>query len=213
MRGQQAWFGLRGWSRAGLRSCLPVLVCPLFSVSLFAQQVLQRGNATVVVEPYAANIVRVTLSLRREDALAAPGPGILGARVGCGMDERQRHARVTPCNQPGCASAVRPQGPPSSQTGTQADIAKFFGGSTPYVGLQIQTADGRDLVDLQGWQMAVPNYKDGTAWLANDRRPTRSAVLHRRRELQRGRRRARLRHGPESGGLPRSPRPRAALRP
>ena len=42
-----------------------------------AQQLtLIRGDATVLIEPYAPNIVRVSLSLRRDDALAAPGYGI-----------------------------------------------------------------------------------------------------------------------------------------
>ncbi len=38
--------------------------------------ILSRANATVMLEPYAPNVVRVTLSLRRPDAIAAPGYGI-----------------------------------------------------------------------------------------------------------------------------------------
>src|SRR5208282_5338968 len=38
---------------------------------------LDRTGQTVVLEPYAPNILRVTLSLNREPALAAPGYGIL----------------------------------------------------------------------------------------------------------------------------------------
>ena len=37
----------------------------------------QRGDATVLIEPYAPNIIRVSLSLRKDDALAAPGYGIV----------------------------------------------------------------------------------------------------------------------------------------
>ena len=40
------------------------------------QLTLTRGDATVLIEPYAPNIVRVSLSLRRDDALAPPGYGI-----------------------------------------------------------------------------------------------------------------------------------------
>ena len=38
---------------------------------------LSRGEATVVVEPYAPNIVRVTLSLRKGDAESGPGYGVV----------------------------------------------------------------------------------------------------------------------------------------
>jgi alpha-D-xyloside xylohydrolase len=65
---------------------------------------------------------------------------------------------------------VAKQGPKQKPTGTSADIAKYFNGSAPWVGLHVGTAQGKGLVDLEGWQMAVPNYKDGTASLNNDRR-------------------------------------------
>ena len=48
-----------------------------------AQQLaLARHEATVLVEPYAPNVVRVSMSLRREDALAGPGYGI-SAKASC----------------------------------------------------------------------------------------------------------------------------------
>jgi len=50
-----------------------------------AQQLsLSRDNATVLVEPYAPNIVRVSISLRRDDALAAPGYGISASPIPTG---------------------------------------------------------------------------------------------------------------------------------
>lgn len=55
---------------------------------------------------------------------------------------------------------------------SSSEIAKFFRGSTTGVGLHVSTGQGGHLLDLQGWQMAVPNYKDGTAWLNRDRRPS-----------------------------------------
>src|SRR5207253_10244109 len=38
---------------------------------------MERGRSTIVLEPYAANIVRVTLSRHKEAATAAPGYGFL----------------------------------------------------------------------------------------------------------------------------------------
>jgi alpha-D-xyloside xylohydrolase len=146
---------------------------------LLAQQVLTRGDATVLVEPYAPNIVRVSLSLRRDDAVAPPGYGIVATPSATGWSSSQMetsdqlrsadlHVTVT-----GAAPRRLPAASlPKRASGSGSEIANFFSGSTPAVGLQISTGDGRHLLDLQGWQMAVPNYKDATAWLNNDRRPT-----------------------------------------
>ena len=46
------------------------------------QVVLDRKGETIVLEPYAPNIVRVTLSLQRENALAKPGYGFVGTPDG-----------------------------------------------------------------------------------------------------------------------------------
>ena len=67
--------------------------------------------------------------------------------------------------------SVSPQGKPYKPSGTSADIAKFFNGSTPYVGLSIKTPEGTTLLDMHGWQMSVPNHKDGNAGVLYDRRP------------------------------------------
>jgi alpha-D-xyloside xylohydrolase len=129
-----------------------------------------RGEATVMVEPYAPNIVRVSMSLLRKDALAGPGYGIVAEPADAGW-------KVT-TDKAGDALAskvltveVAAEGPKRIPTGTSADIAKFFNGSTPYVGLKIRTPDGKVLLQLNGWQMSVPNHKDGNADLAYDRRP------------------------------------------
>ncbi|MBW8748483.1 MAG: DUF5110 domain-containing protein [Acidobacteria bacterium] len=136
-----------------------------------AQYVLHRNEATVVVEPYAANIVRVSLSLNPQDAVAPAGYGILARPAADGWTQRQGadgdHFRSQALD-----IQVTPADQKRAESGTHADIAKFFNGSAPGVGLHIATADGRPLVDLRGWGMAVPNYKDGTAWLNADRRPS-----------------------------------------
>src|SRR5438270_12221765 len=53
------------------------LALVILSINLRAQQMtLSRKEATIMVEAYAPNIVRVSLSLRKEDATRAPGYGI-----------------------------------------------------------------------------------------------------------------------------------------
>src|ERR1700733_855660 len=63
--------------------CLPAgiisLIALMPALNLQAQQskiVIPRGESTIVLEPYAPNVVRVTLSLDKEEATAAPGYGI-----------------------------------------------------------------------------------------------------------------------------------------
>ena len=136
-----------------------------------ADGALTRGAATVRVEPYAPNVVRVTLSLDRGYALAEPGPGVLAHSSHAGWGTANgtegdvfRSSRMV--------VTIAPEGKSSKSTGTQADIAKFFNGSTPGIGLTIKTPEGATLLRLNGWQMSVPNSKDGNAAILNERRST-----------------------------------------
>ena len=54
---------------------------------------------------------------------------------------------------------------------TQVDIGKFFNGSTPGAHVTFSTPDGKKLLEMQDWGMAVLNYKDGDAGLGRDRGP------------------------------------------
>src|SRR5271155_5002018 len=51
--------------------------------------VLDRGGGTMVLEPYAPNIIRVTLSLLKQPALAAPGYGLTAAPSADGWSHQQ----------------------------------------------------------------------------------------------------------------------------
>jgi alpha-D-xyloside xylohydrolase len=132
--------------------------------------VLSRGDATVVLEPYATNIVRVTLSLRKPDALAGPGYGIV-AKPSTGDWSKESGENGDVFKSSRMIVTVRPERH-WTPTGTSADIAKFFNGSTPGVGITFKTSEGKTLLEMQGWQMSVPNHKDGNADVLYDRRPT-----------------------------------------
>nr|WP_255550977.1 glycoside hydrolase family 31 protein [Granulicella sp. dw_53] len=138
----------------------------------YAQELrLSRAEATVLVEPYAPNVVRVSISLRKEDALAAPGYGITAAPAAKGWSvEQGKSGDVLRSSR--MIVTVAPEGGRSVRTGTAADIAKFFNGSTPGVGISITTPEGASLLQMHGWQMSVPNHKDGNADILYDRRPT-----------------------------------------
>ncbi len=149
---------------------LPLLAA--LAPALTAQQLtLTRDNATVVVQPYAPNIVRVTLSLDKAQALAAPGYGVIARPDTAGWSAASADSGDT-LRSSRMVVHVSPQGKPYTPTGTAADIAKFFNGSTPYVGVDIKTPEGATLLDMHGWQMSVPNYKDGNHDVLLDRRPT-----------------------------------------
>src|SRR5450755_3506926 len=64
----------------------------LLGATLHAQQAqltLARDGQTIVLEPYAPNILRVTLSLKRESALSPPGYGLVAAPAGSGWSSSQ----------------------------------------------------------------------------------------------------------------------------
>ncbi len=133
---------------------------------------LDRKGETIVLEPYAPNILRVTLSLKHEPAVAAPGYGFVAAPDAAGWNASEagqadvfQSARIV-----ATVDRERPAGPPPLQT--MADIGKYFNGSVPDAHITFRTPEGKKLLELTGWSQAVPNHKDGTADVARDRRPT-----------------------------------------
>ena len=149
---------------------LVVISAAVFSATNASAQklTLDRRDATVMVEPYAPNVVRVTLSLMKAEALAAPGYGVVAkpAPEGWTVGHDNGHDTLTSSRMIVSVSA------PSKPGGPMPETAKFFSGSTPYVGISIKTPEGQTLLDMGGWQMATPNHKDGNAGVLYDRRPT-----------------------------------------
>ncbi len=138
---------------------------------------LQRNEATVLVEPYAPNVIRVSISLNRKDALSNAGYGIAATANANGWKSESSPA-MDRLSSNVLSVEVQPQSRPKGGTkeadaitGGHRDIARFFNGSTPPVDLTIRRADGTTLLQMTGSQMAVPNYKDGTSQINHDRRP------------------------------------------
>ena len=112
---------------------------------------LDRKGETIVLEPYAPNILRVTLSLKREPAMAGPGYGILGVPASEGWSASEtEQANVYQSGR--IVATVEKNLPPEHPLlQTQADIAKYFGGSTPGAHITLRTPEGKMLVELTGW--------------------------------------------------------------
>ena len=134
------------------------------------QIVLDRDGGTIVIEPYAPNIVRVTLSLLKEPATSAPGYGFVASPSPEGWSRQQdaqgdvyRSQRLVVT-----VAANRPHKP----LATELDIAKFFNGSAPPAHITITTPGGKKLAEMTDWSMSVPNHKDGNAGVLNDKRPS-----------------------------------------
>jgi len=145
--------------------------------------IIPRGDSTIVLEPYAPNIIRVTLSLLKDQATGAPGYGIVASPASDGWSYQEtedahiyRSSRIVMTLLGGSGrrktADASPAPEPTNVQKTQASIGKFFNGSTPWADLRFTTPDGRPLTEMNGWQMSVPNYKDGNAGILNDKRPS-----------------------------------------
>jgi alpha-D-xyloside xylohydrolase len=142
-------------------------------------------NSTIVLEPYAPNVIRVTLSLDKDRALAAPGYGIVGKTAPEGWNSQESGGTLTyqssrlvvtlPAeirNRIPAPASTDSNIKPTNVQETSASIAKFFNGSAPGANIRFSTPDGKLLLEMKGWQMSVPNYKDGNAGILHDRRPS-----------------------------------------
>jgi alpha-D-xyloside xylohydrolase len=132
------------------------------------QVVLQRDNATVVLEGYAPGVVRVTMSLDPAAAQKGPGVGITAQPAANGWT----HATTDAGDEYRSADMVVKVGAWHAPSGPLPETAKYFIGSTPWFGFEIARADGRPVLKMDGWEMSVPNHKDGNSQILMDRRPT-----------------------------------------
>jgi alpha-D-xyloside xylohydrolase len=149
-----------GWLALMLFSC---------GVVVAQQAILTRSNATVVLDAFAPNIVRVTLSLDKAAALKSPGIGVTASATASGWTLASGKDGDT-FRSDRMVVHVSPEAH-STPSGTRADIARYFNGSTPNVGLTVETPTGKQILSMHGWEMAMPNHKDGNADVLYDRRP------------------------------------------
>ena len=158
-------------------ACFTVLIFASSCRSAAAQDksvVLERDGVTVMLSPYAPNIIRVTLSTLRDEATGAPGYGFSGVPSNEGWNSKSTDdadaltsSRMTVSIAKARKQANVPAFPP-----LPAETSKYFSGSVPYVGLKITAADGSTILRMQGWEMSKPNNKDDDLGVLNDRRPS-----------------------------------------
>jgi alpha-D-xyloside xylohydrolase len=133
---------------------------------------IQRSGESIVFEPYAPNILRVTLSLQHDAAVAAPGFGFVGVPQGSGWT-KTKTAQADIYQSARMVATVEREHPAAEPPReSQKPLAEYFIESTPGAHITFGTPDGKKLLELTGWSQRVPNHKDGTAQLLNDRRPS-----------------------------------------
>ncbi len=130
--------------------------------------VLSRNGRTVAIEPYAPNIVRITMSTDRSAALAQPGYGISGAPSMKGWSSEQAAdgsevirsgkmvVRIGPGDQPPLILPLS-----KATRAAFAATAHHINGPAPVTGpfndlISIATASGKPLLSLRRWNM-TPN--------------------------------------------------------
>jgi alpha-D-xyloside xylohydrolase len=135
-----------------------------------APVVFDREGSTIALEPYAPNIVRVTLSTIKNSAVSAPGYGFVGAPSRQDwVQEKTDDADIYRSRRLIVSVAVNKPQPGSS---TQAEISKYFHGANPPAHITISTTSGHTLLEMTNWWMSVPNYKDDNAGILHNRRPS-----------------------------------------
>ena len=122
---------------------------------------LDRNGQVISIEPYAPNVVRVTLSTEAKEAVAAPGPGYVAL-----PDAREwRHSSDARGADLYASSRLTVTVAPAYRRNPSAklpDTAAFFSGSTAGANIAFTLPDGSPITTMTGWQMAEPNQKDDT---------------------------------------------------
>lgn len=122
---------------------------------------LDRNGNTVTIQPYAANIVRVTISTVAEEAEAGPGYGFVAKADDAGWKHETGSDGADTYTSSRLIVTVAPahHRAPGEKL---ADTANFFSGAGGGVDVKMALADGAPLMEMDGWSMAALNQKDDT---------------------------------------------------
>jgi len=138
------------------RSTVAVMLCavcvtlaPIGHAAAAPLSLLDRNGSYVSIEPYAPNIVRVTLSVEKNLALAAPSYGFIGTADAAGWTH-QTTVLGDVFSSPAMSLEVKAQSPRSAPS----QMERYFAPSLPPVSLQVRTPGGAPILEMAGWEMA-----------------------------------------------------------
>ena len=118
---------------------------------------VDRNGGIVAVEPYAPNIVHVTIALDPKEVAAGAGYGISAKPDAEGWTHRT-DAEGDTYSSPALSVTVAAQPWPKQPT----QMERYFAPSLPSVSIVIRGADGREVARMGGWEMA-PHKVNGEA--------------------------------------------------
>ena len=110
---------------------------------------VERNGSFVAIEPYAPNIVRVTIALDPNLASGAPGPGPNAPVDATGWTHRVA-ATGDIFSSSALSLTVAAQPWPKAPT----QMERYFAPSLPPVEITINGADGHVITHMTGWEMA-----------------------------------------------------------
>ena len=129
---------------------LVAAIASLVSLSALAAPLatVDRNGAYVAIEPYAPNIVRITIALDRKQAELAPGEGFIDKSNAGGWSRRTATAGDA-FGSDQMTVVVLPAPVPRTPTITD----KYFRSTLPPVAIRVQAPDGRVIAGMTGWDM------------------------------------------------------------
>jgi len=159
------------------RTAMPIVLLAGVVATAMAQDsnfVLDRDGRTIVVEPYAPNIVRVTLSTTTALATAAPGYGFIGTpsitgwaheKDAAGNDVFRSGSLVVQISPDHVDPSLLPH--PMPLDDLNASLRGHYFGGSPQKGsyfyqdtLSVTTASGQTLLHMRNWSMTRERSED-----------------------------------------------------
>jgi alpha-D-xyloside xylohydrolase len=133
------------------------------------QVALTQDGSSIVLEPYAPNVIRVTVSRLKDKAAAPPGYGFSGTPSATGWKHEQTAAGNL---YKSSRMVVTVEGShPLVPTVNDLQLDKYFQFlSAPRAHITIATPEGKTLVNMLGWSMSEPNDSEGNTQILNDKR-------------------------------------------
>ncbi|MBB6506579.1 alpha-D-xyloside xylohydrolase [Sphingomonas endophytica] len=128
-------------SGAAALVAVPAMAAPLATVD--------RNGALVAVEPYAHNIVRVTIALDRALADAPPGEGPNASADPAGWQHRSDTS-----GDVFASSAMTVTVKAQPWPGAPSQMQRYFAPSLPPVSISFADAGGRVVTEMKGWERA-----------------------------------------------------------
>jgi len=132
-----------------LRSILLAGVAWAGSALAAPMATVDRNGGLVAIEPYAPNVVRVTIALDHGLSDAKPGYGIVAKSDAAGWNHTTSASGDT-FSSSAVSLTVNAQPWPSAPSQAQ----HYFASSLPPVSIALNDASGRPIVSMTGWDMA-----------------------------------------------------------